>query len=160
MSTSTRRNGYFVLAAVLLAGTATVWALSPEGERVPPADAAEVVVYRTPACGCCEAWAEYMAEEGFTVRVEERSDLVGLKHELGVPTSLFSCHTALVDGKVVEGHVPASTVRRYLAAGSPGQGLSVPGMPAGSPGMPSSRPQSYDVFAFDGTARVEVFESR
>lgn len=77
----------------------------------------------------------------------------------GVPGSLFSCHTAVLDGHVVEGHVPASAVRRYLAAGAPGEGLSVPGMPAGSPGMRSPRPQPYDVFVF-GSGEVTVFESR
>ena len=160
MKSGTQRNGYLVLGAILIAGTAAVWALSPRGGTVASADAAEVVVYKTPACGCCEAWADHMEEAGFAVRVEDRTDLVALKRDLGVPASLFSCHTAVVDGRVVEGHVPASTVRRYLAAGSPGEGLSVPGMPAGSPGMPSSRPQSYDVFTFDGSSRVSVFESR
>lgn len=160
MSSDTRRNGYVALAALLLAGTAAVWALlSPGGGDVLSEGPAEVVVYKSPACVCCETWVEHMQDAGFTLRVEDRTDLVALKHDIGVPGSLFSCHTAVLDGHVVEGHVPSSAVRRYLAAGAPGDGLSVPGMPAGSPGMPSPRPQPYDVFVFGG-GEVTVFASR
>jgi hypothetical protein len=99
-----------------------------------------------------------MEKAGFSVRVDDRTDLVPIKQQLGVPPRLYSCHTAVIDGRVVEGHVPADVIQRYLAAGAPGQGLGVPGMPPGSPGMPSLNPQPYDVFTFDG-AEIGVFAS-
>lgn len=160
MKQLSRRTGYLVLAAILVAGTATLWTISSssdDGTVVRTAAAAEVVVYKSPTCGCCEGWVEHMRDSGYTVRVEERTDLMPVKMELGVPQRLYSCHTGVIDGKVVEGHVPADVVRRYLDAGAPGDGLGVPGMPPGSPGMPSLNPKPYDVFSFDGMA-VDVFQ--
>lgn len=162
MNEKTRRLGYLVLAAILAAGTATLWGLSSANQHDASAEAeagAEVVVYKSPTCGCCEAWVEHMKEAGFSLRVENRTDLVMLKQQLGIPPTMFSCHTAVIGGQVVEGHVPASTVQRYLSAGAPGEGLAVPGMPPGSPGMPSLNPKPYDVYSFDG-GRTSVFESR
>lgn len=124
----------------------------------PAGGEAEMVVYRAPSCGCCELWVEHMREAGFEVRVEDRSDVVDVKRELGVPSTVYSCHTAVVDGHVVEGHVPAETVRRWLSEGAPGEGLAVPGMPAGSPGMPSSRPERYSVLTYDGSGATRVYE--
>lgn len=158
-STAGSRLALAAVALLILVG-AGVWALDPPGDGPVPSPGSELVVYRTPACGCCAAWARHMAEAGFTVRVEERTDLVALKRELGVPSSLYSCHTAVVGGRVIEGHVPAPVVRRYLAAGAPGRGLSVPGMPAGSPGMHGGGRHAYDVFVFDGKGRVDVFAER
>lgn len=155
-----RKIGYAVLGTILVAGSAVLLAIAPasdDGAIIRSAAAAEVVVYKSPTCGCCEGWIEHMREAGYTVRVEERTDLMPVKMELGVPQRLYSCHTSVVDGKVVEGHVPADVVRRYLDARAPGDGLGVPGMPPGSPGMPSLNPQPYDVFSFDGTA-TEVFQ--
>lgn len=160
MKRLSRKTGTVVLGAILVAGTATLLAISPandDGAFVRPASAAEVVVYKSPTCGCCEGWVKHMEEAGFSVRVEDHTDLVQVKQNLGVPPRLYSCHTAVIDGKVVEGHVPADAVQRYLDAGAPGDGLGVPGMPPGSPGMPSLNPKPYDVFAFDGMA-VEVFQ--
>lgn len=154
--------GFIVLAAALVGGTTTLWGLSSSGGDAtgPAASAdAEFVVYKSPTCGCCEAWIEHMEEAGFSVAVEDRADMAALKQRLGVPTEMFSCHTAVINGGGVEGHVPASTVQRYLADGSPGDGLAVPGMPPGSPGMPSLSPQPYEVFVFEGD-RTTVYESR
>lgn len=162
MKQLSQRTGYVVLASILVAGTATLLAISPahdDGVLVRPASAAEVVVYKSPTCGCCAGWVDHMEKAGFSVRVDNRSDLLPIKQKLGVPPRLYSCHTAVIDGKVVEGHVPADAVQRYLDAGAPGDGLGVPGMPPGSPGMPSLNPKPYDVFAFDGMA-VEVFDHR
>lgn len=160
MKQPSRKIGYAVLGTILVAGSAALLAISPASDDdalVRPAETAEVVVYKSPTCGCCEGWIEHMQEAGFSVRVNDRTDLVQIKQEMGVPQRLYSCHTAVIDGKVVEGHVPADVVRRYLDAGAPGDGLGVPGMPPGSPGMPSLNPQPYDVFSFDGMA-VDVFQ--
>lgn len=163
MKQLSRRTGYVVLGAIVLAGTAALLAISPaakdgtETALVRSASATEVVVYKSPTCGCCEGWVEHMEEAGFSIRVEDRTDLMPVKLDLGVPPRVYSCHTAVVEGKVIEGHVPADVVQRYLTSGAPGRGLGVPGMPPGSPGMPSLNPQPYDVFTFDGMT-VEVFE--
>lgn len=122
------------------------------------ADAAgEMVVYRSPACGCCTAWVEHMREAGFQVRVEDRTNLAPVKAEMGVPADLSSCHTARVGGYVIEGHVPASDVRRLLAEEPDVKGLAVPGMPVGSPGMEGPNPERYSVVAFGGEGGREVF---
>lgn len=153
------RRGYAVLAlGVVLAGAAGWMLASPEDRRIPSVESDELVVYQSPACGCCRAWVDYMRTAGFRVRVERREEMVPHERELGVPSSLYACHTAVLGDVIVEGHVPASSLRRYLASGAPGRGLSVPGMQVGSPGMPADRPSSFSVFTFDDEGRTEVFE--
>lgn len=162
MKTSWRRTRGAIAAAAVAAVAASTWLLLPadRGDSR-PAGAAEMVVYKGPACGCCEAWIEHVRAAGFTVRAEDRPDLYRVKRELGVPSSAYSCHTAVVSGRVIEGHVPTSTLRRYLGSRAPGQGLAVPGMPTGSPGMGTPHPgSSFDVFMFDGRGRLTVFERR
>jgi len=94
-----------------------------------------VMVYKTPTCGCCAKWVDHLRANGFIVTVEEMRDLKSLKARLGVPGDLESCHTATVGGYFVEGHVPASDVRRLLSEKPSAKGIAVPGMPVGSPGM-------------------------
>lgn len=122
------------------------------------AGADEVIMYKDPNCGCCGKWAEHMRVAGFTVKevASERMDLV--KEDAGVPQALGSCHTAKVGGYVVEGHVPASDVRRMLTEKPAIRGLSAPGMPLGSPGMEGPyAAERYDVVSFDDTGRSTVF---
>lgn len=121
-----------------------------------------VTVYKTPTCGCCTLWADHMEEEGFTVERIDVPSLADVKARLGVPAQLGSCHTALVGDVVVEGHVPAEDVRRFLAEPPPEAiGLAVPGMPIGSPGMEDPRrpAQEYDVYMFTRDGRAAVFAS-
>lgn len=115
-----------------------------------------VTLYKNPTCGCCADWAEHMRENGFRVDVEEGVSLAAVKDRNGIPHSLASCHTALVDGYALEGHVPADAVSRLLTERPDVRGLAVPGMPAGVPGMPGEGLASYDVIAFeaDGATRV------
>jgi len=94
-----------------------------------------ITVYKTPSCGCCVKWVEYLQKEGFEVRAVNRDDLAPIKQRSGVPPAMSSCHTALVDGYVVEGHVPAQAIRKLLQERPNTLGLAVPGMPANSPGM-------------------------
>lgn len=112
-----------------------------------------VTVTKDPSCGCCDGWAEHIEAAGFPVKVIESNDMSGLKQRLGVPAHLASCHTAEVDGYVIEGHVPAVALRRLLAERPKAIGLAVPGMPAGSPGMdfPGVEPEIYEAFLFDAT---------
>lgn len=107
--------------------------------------AAEIVeVYKNPNCGCCGKWVEHMQKAGFNVRVHEVSDVAPMRAKFGMPEHYASCHTARVGGYVVEGHVPASDVKRLLKEKPKAIGLAVPGMPAGSPGMEGPPPTTYN----------------
>ncbi len=115
--------------------------------------AQEVRLYKTPWCGCCTAWGRYLAAAGFTVRAEDLEDLTLVKTMAGVPARLQACHTAVIAGYVVEGHVPLAAIRELLDERPEVRGIAVPGMPAGSPGM-GGPPETYTVFAF--TAEGEI----
>jgi hypothetical protein len=120
-------------------------------------------VYKTATCGCCGKWVEHMKAAGFTTRVTdlEDADLQKLKGRHGVPDSAKSCHTARVGGYTIEGHVPASEVKRLLVEGRKVVGLAVPGMPLGSPGMEVQgvKPHPYDVLTFDASGNTKVFST-
>jgi hypothetical protein len=94
-----------------------------------------ITVYKTPNCGCCIKWVEYLREEGFEVQAINQSNLTPIKQKAGVPSEMASCHTAMVDGYVIEGHVPAGAIRKLLEQRPATRGLAVPGMPDNSPGM-------------------------
>ena len=115
-----------------------------------------MAVHKTPSCGCCSVWIEHMKDAGFEVDVHDMVDMGPVKERLGVPAELTSCHTAEVDGYVVEGHVPATAIRRLLAERPSGTGLAVPGRPAGSPGMDLSGvdPEAYEVLLFGPTTQT------
>ncbi len=114
-------------------------------------------LWKTPWCGCCTAWVDHMRAAGFEVRVTELEDLEPVKTRLGVTPELASCHTGLIGGYVIEGHVPAADVARLLKEKPQATGLAVPGMPIGSPGMEmGDRKDAYDVLLFDENG-TEVF---
>ena len=117
-----------------------------------------VDVYKSPTCGCCSKWIEHMRESGFAVKATDLGDMTKVKAKYGVPDQVQSCHTAVVEGYVLEGHVPAADVRRLLKEKPAIAGIAVPGMPVGSPGMevPNMKGDLYNVIAFDkkGTTRV------
>lgn len=123
----------------------------------PETQAAVISVYKTPTCGCCKKWVNHLREKGFTVETHDQPSLTALKQEQGVPKGAEACHTALVDGYVIEGHVPAREIARLLEERPPVRGLVVPGMPLGSPGMEADRTEAYSVLAFDDTGRVSTF---
>lgn len=119
-----------------------------------------MVVHRDPSCGCCEAWAQLARDAGFDARLVDEPDMAAVKRRLGVPPALASCHTAVADNLVFEGHVPLAQVRRLLDTRPAGiSGLAVPGMPVGSQGMetPNGRREPYQVLAFDGAGRTSLF---
>lgn len=122
------------------------------------ANVGSIKVHRDPNCGCCGAWVDHLRGAGFTAEVLETSAINRVKSKLGVPQSLASCHTAEIDGYVIEGHVPAAAIRRLLAERPAGTGLAVPGMPIGSPGMEveGSPPEIYSVILF-GPSGQRVF---
>jgi hypothetical protein len=112
-----------------------------------------MVVTKDPNCGCCSAWVDHVRSAGFEVEVIESNDLVPLKRRLGVPVHLAACHTAEIGGYVLEGHVPAAAIKRFLAERPSATGLAVPGMPVGSPGMEvsGSPDERYEVILFGPT---------
>jgi hypothetical protein len=132
------------------------------GQTAAPAQGTRMVVYKTPSCGCCRAWVDHVQAAGFAVEVRDMPDVAPVKHEHGLPGHLASCHTAIVDGYVVEGHVPADVIRRMLAERPQVAGIAVPGMPVGSPGMevPGGRKDPYDIIAFSKDGKVSVYETR
>lgn len=120
----------------------------------------EITVYKTSTCGCCTKWVDHLRANGFTVTAIDVTDLVTIKQEHGITQDLASCHTALVDGYVVEGHVPADVIRQLLKERPRIAGIAVPGMPMGSPGMEGSYSEPYDVVAFQPNGGRYVFASR
>jgi hypothetical protein len=121
------------------------------------ADLPAVIVYKTPTCGCCSKWVDHMRAAGFDVETHDLADLSSTKAQYGVQLEFSSCHTAVVGGYVVEGHVPAEHVKRLLAERPEVAGLTVPGMPMGSPGMEGAYSESYDVLTFDKDGNTSVF---
>lgn len=121
-----------------------------------PAADPVIKVWKTPSCGCCGKWVTHMQQAGFRLEVTDVDDVDPVKKANGLPLRLASCHTALVDGYVIEGHVPASEVRRLLKERPGILGLAAPGMPAGSPGMDIPGSPPFDVLAVgrDGATRV------
>jgi len=119
-----------------------------------------MVVYKSPTCGCCQAWVSYVEDAGFSVTTIDTDDVDAIKSEYGlIDPSLKSCHTAVVDGYVVEGHVPVSDIERLLSERPAIVGLTAPGMPAMSPGMGSETPKEYDVLAFDKNGSSRIYSS-
>ena len=121
------------------------------------ADAPVIEVWKTSTCGCCRAWVRHVEAAGFKVQVTELEDVAPIKQRFNVPPELSSCHTALVAGYVVEGHVPADDIVRLLRQKPAIKGIYVPGMPAGSPGMEAAHGERYDVLALDASGKTSVF---
>jgi hypothetical protein len=149
-------------AMAATSGPASSAAASPMASVLEPAPDADVIqVYKSPTCGCCGDWVEHLREHGFEVEVVDRPNMAAVKSELGLPGDMASCHTAIIAGYLVEGHVPAPDIQRMLAERPEVAGLAVPGMPVGSPGMEvEGRPaDAYDVLAFDRQGTTSVWAS-
>ncbi|MDH4191368.1 MAG: DUF411 domain-containing protein [Betaproteobacteria bacterium] len=110
--------------------------------------AQRVVVYKSPACGCCGEWVKHMEASGFQIDSRNLDDVSPIKRRYGVPESLASCHTAVIAGYAIEGHVPAADIKRLLRERPKVKGLAVPGMVTGSPGMEQGPAQPYATIAF------------
>ncbi|MGQ0640964.1 MAG: DUF411 domain-containing protein [Gemmatimonadaceae bacterium] len=121
----------------------------------------EIDVYKKPNCNCCAKWVEHIRAAGFSVRTHDVEDTGETRKRLGVPDHLLSCHTAFVDGYVVEGHVPSDLVERMLREKPDIVGIAVPLMPVGSPGMevPGEK-ENYDVIAFERNGSSRVYATR
>jgi hypothetical protein len=124
-----------------------------------PATGVELTVYKSPTCGCCKGWVAHMKRNGFSVKAYDVNDVTPYRRQNGVTPRLTSCHTALVGGYVVEGHVPARDIQRLLQERPDIKGLAVPGMPMGSPGMEGPRKDRYQVLSFDRDGNTAVYAS-
>ena len=145
---------------VLIGGTAALASLPLRASARRAGTAIHVL--KDPDCGCCSAWTAILESEGFAVTTEPSAGtpLMRFKMDNGIPPEMASCHTARVDGYMIEGHVPAADIRRLLAERPDAIGLAVPGMPYGSPGMgPETERQAYDVFLIRRDGSTEVYAS-
>jgi hypothetical protein len=152
-------------SAVRVAGIATsmmTLLLTTAAVRTPRvSDVAKptITVYKDPSCGCCRNWIQHLIKHGYRVDAKDTPNMAEVKRTLGVPDAVTSCHTAMVNGYLIEGHVPSADIDRLLAKKPHVAGLAVPGMPTGSPGMEGARAQHYQVLSFDRSGKTQVFAS-
>jgi hypothetical protein len=144
------RRHFLASAAAMLAARRAVLAEPPS----------VLTVYKDPSCGCCTAWVKHMSSNGFVVTVRDVANMDEVKQTMGVPKALQSCHTGVLGKYVIEGHVPADLVKKYVAGNPTTLGLAVPGMPMGSPGMEGGKADKYDVIEFERTGKTKVFAKR
>jgi hypothetical protein len=148
------RRGFVVSAAgVLVTGIQARWLWAVPGTPI--------TIYMSPTCGCCAKWVDHLSANRFKTTVHEEEQMERVKDEMGVPRSVRSCHTALVGAYLIEGHVPASDIRRLLNEQPKVLGLAVPGMPAGTPGMaePGTKGGDFEVLAFQSDGSTRRFAS-
>ncbi|MBI3048561.1 MAG: DUF411 domain-containing protein [Acidobacteria bacterium] len=145
----------------LLSGALAAALVTVSGPALAQRSGPTVQVYKSPTCGCCANWVKHLQQHGFTTQVTDTDNIAEIKARHNIPAKVHSCHTAVVGGYVIEGHVPAADVQRLLREKPAVVGLAVPGMPIGSPGMevPNMNPQKYDVIAFDKQGQLKVFAS-
>ena len=122
-----------------------------------PANAV-IEVYKTATCGCCKQWTKHLEANGFTVKAQDVANTGDYRAKFGIPADYGSCHTARVGGYAVEGHVPASDIKRLLAEKPKARGLAVPGMPMGSPGMEGERKDPYEVLLVKDGGKTSVYK--
>ena len=129
------------------------------GVAMARADTISATMYKNPQCGCCEQYAKYLRRNGFNVTVKETHNMSLISRQNGVPEKLAGCHTMLVGGYVVEGHVPVSAINKLLAERPNIKGISLPGMPEGSPGMTGQKAEPFIIYEItDGEAKVFAVE--
>lgn len=138
------RFHFAITVALMLAGTA--------------ANAASMTVMKSPSCGCCSKWVEHVRAHGFEVKVVNVDDIMAVKAKAGIPQKMASCHTTMAGGYVIEGHVPASDIKKLLAQKPKAKGIAVPGMPIGSPGMEhGDHRQPYQTLLIKADGSTSIF---
>ncbi len=149
---------YIIVGGLVLALIASFMIWMPV--RNADADAIEITVYKSPTCGCCNKWISHLSDNGFKVKAVNMPNMDQIRARSGITSELSSCHTALVDDYIVEGHVPADVVKRLLQERPEVRGISVPGMVMGSPGMEGNRRDAYNILTFDAEGNTAVYASR
>lgn len=146
--------------AILLAAFVVPADAAQQGNKPASSGGQAITVYRTATCGCCGLWVDHLKGAGFNPTVHMVNSMSEAPPHKRVPAALHSCHTATLEGYIVEGHVPADVIRQLLAERPKVLGIAVPGMPLGSPGMESPKPQPYEVLTFDENGRTTVYARR
>jgi len=145
------RSALGAAAAIVVAGPAGATTLF----------SGKLVVYKSPTCGCCSNWVDHVKAAKFDVEVHDVDNIGAVKQKHGVPAELASCHTCLIDGYVIEGHVPADVIEKLLSEKPKIAGIAVPGMPVGSPGMEmGNRKDPYNVVAFEKNGKTSIYAKR
>ncbi|MBI4403798.1 MAG: DUF411 domain-containing protein [Deltaproteobacteria bacterium] len=165
MQKSNLRNAMLIgLLIILSSGAVALYKYSSKyssGNKASAVTLPQVMVYKNPTCGCCKKWEQHMRRNGFTVQSDTIADVANIKTKYQVPKNMASCHTAIIGKYVIEGHVPADTIKRLLAENpSNVVGLVVPEMPNGSAGMEDPSPVPYQVLAFDISGKTTLYEQR
>ncbi|MEX1261887.1 MAG: DUF411 domain-containing protein [Balneolaceae bacterium] len=159
-------KGFYITAVVLIAASIGFWIYMFQGtdQAIAEGSNAELyegeinlTMYHSEGCGCCVKWAEYLEDNGVNVTSELMDNSHEFKNEQNVPRQLRSCHTALVDGYVIEGHVHVEDIQRLLAERPDAIGLSAPGMPPNSPGMDQPVENEYEIVLFDEEENMSVY---
>ncbi len=145
----------FAVSTAFLALTLVTGAATPAVDAIPKQT--KITVYKDPGCRCCKNWIDHLVKHGYGVDAKDTPAMADVKRTLGVPDALTSCHTAVVNGYLIEGHVPAADIARLLKQRPKVAGLAVPGMPMGSPGMEGPSKQHYQVLSFDKSGKTKVF---
>lgn len=130
---------------------------APTAAETMPAQSV-IEIYKSATCGCCTKWVEHLKSHGFKVKTNDVADPSSYRARLGIPDRLGACHTAIVDGYVIEGHVPVREIKRLLTERPRAKGLAVPGMPSGSPGMEGPRSDPYEVLLFQADGKYTVYQ--
>lgn len=141
-------------ASLATAGAAAVLAMGLNAASVA---AEEVTLYKNPQCGCCENYANYLRENGFSVEVKPTHDLVRISRDAGIPDDFQGCHTAFLGDYVVSGHVPVDVVNRMLEERPDIAGVTLPGMPTGSPGMGGAKQEPFKIYAIEGGVKPTIY---
>jgi hypothetical protein len=151
-----RRSVLTLALAVGLAWAGTVWMAAQTSAKP------LMTVYKSATCGCCSKWIEHMQANGFEVKAINVDDIDKVKRDHGVPDAAASCHTGIVNGYIVEGHVPADAVLKMLKDKPAIAGIAVPGMPMGSPGMevPGGQKEPYSIVSFDKSGKTSIYQKR
>jgi hypothetical protein len=145
---------------IFLAISLLVFNVSIKAKTIEAVKPVDIVVYRSPTCNCCGKWLEYLKKNNFNVKDIVTDDVQAIKKKYGVSEEMASCHTAIVDGYVIEGHVPANDIMNLLKTKPKIVGIAVPGMPSGAPGMEmGDRKDAYNVMSFDKENHYKIFNS-
>lgn len=138
-------------------GTAGAVAVLAMSLNAAPAAAQEVTLYKNPQCGCCESYADYLRENGFTVEVKPTHDLEQISRDAGIPDDFQGCHTGFLDDYVISGHVPIDVVNRLLEERPEIAGVTLPGMPLGSPGMGGAKQEPFKIYTVEEGVSPTVY---